>query len=380
MRVHRYSAAKAIYRSGLRTPVGSAGLLRPLRPEMRFRRLTTSNILLGDHQGAIFRITLCLVFLLSFQPEVRAAQAAIPGPPGRQEVIGRLSGDDVSVTGAIGFESENGRTTALLVSGSDLTLRSGQAKVDLPQGGDIILCGPAHLSILKSGPAITIALDYGQVHLQVGPTAHVTIYTPLLVVTPEAIGDRERDLTVGLDQKGELCVMVLSGAMRIEEQFTGESLIVPQGGDIEIDGGELRALRGGSRKCSCELLVSGDNARKQIEASAPAHPSPSVPVAARAPESVTSRIDMPPLTFDASTAAPAPGLTSEALLVIRELVADPPISFRGAVRPALPPPPAEVSRSISRTHNSRRGFFVRLFGIFHHHKLPASEQSAAAQP
>jgi len=40
--------------------------------------------------------------------------------------------------------------------------------------------------------------------------------------------------------------MALSGAMRIEEQFTGESLIVPQGGNIEIEGGELRALCSGS--------------------------------------------------------------------------------------------------------------------------------------
>ncbi len=209
-----------------------------------------------DRQRAIFRIMLCFASLLVFQAKGKAAQAATPGPPGRQEVIGRLSGDDVSVNGAIGFETENGRTTALLASGSDLTLRSGEAKVDLPEGGDIILCGPAHLSILKSGPAITIALDYGQVHLQLGAAVQVTIYTPLLIVTPVVIGDRGRDLTVGLDQKGELCVMALSGAMRIEEQFTGASLIVPQGGDIQIEAGELRTLRNGSRTCSCELLVS----------------------------------------------------------------------------------------------------------------------------
>jgi len=130
-------------------------------------------------RGVIFRITLCLAALLVFRPEATSAQNAIPAPPARQEVVGRLSGDDVSVTGSIGFESENGRTTALLASGSDLTVRSGQAKVDLPDGGDIILCGPAHLSILKSGPAITIALDYGQVHLQVGATAQQA-YAPFV--------------------------------------------------------------------------------------------------------------------------------------------------------------------------------------------------------
>src|SRR5437879_9343740 len=119
-----------------------------------------------DRQRAIFRIMLCFASLLVFQAKGKAAQAATPGPPRRQEVIGRLSGDDVSVNGAIGFETENGRTTALLASGSDLTLRSGEAKIDLPEGGDIILCGPAHLDNLKSGPALTIALDYAQVHSQ----------------------------------------------------------------------------------------------------------------------------------------------------------------------------------------------------------------------
>ena len=330
----------------------------------------------------ISRPLLAFISLLIFQAQLRPAQATSPGPPGRQDLVGRLSGDDVSVTGAISFENENGRATALLASGSDLTLRSGQAKIDMPEGGDIILCGPAHLSFLKSGPAITIALDYGQIHLQVGAAAQVTVYTPLLIVAPEGIGDREPDLTVGLDQKGELCVMALSGAMRIEEQFTGENLIVPQGGNIEMDGGELRALRSGSRRCSCELLVSGNNTLKQLETSTTAHPSPSGPITPRAPQSTDSatyRIEMP-LTFNASSVDIGSALTSDAMRVIRESVADPPIFFRGAVTPALPAPPAEISRPIPRSHKSRLRLFAKLFGIFHHHRPPVSEQSAAAHP
>jgi hypothetical protein len=336
-----------------------------------------------DLKRAIFWVALSFGALLVLQPEVRAAQAATSGAPARQEVVGRLSGDDVSVNDAISFETENGRTTAVLASGSDLTLRSGQAKIDLPEGGDIILCGPAHLSILKSGSAITIALDYGEVHLQTGATAQLTLYTPLWIVTPVAIADRGRDLTVGLDKKGKLCIMALSGAVRIVEQFTGRSLIVPQGGDIQIEGEELRAPQSGSRTCSCDLLVSQNDARRQEEARVPAHPSPNRPDDARAPElmnSPTYRIDMPPLTFDAYSAAPAPALTPEAVLLIRESLADAPIFFRGAVRPVLPPPPAVASRRNSRSHNAKLRFFARLFGIFHHHGLPASEQSAAAQP
>jgi hypothetical protein len=319
---------------------------------------------------AIFWASLPVVALLICQPAMGAAQAAPPNPPARQEAIGRLSGDDVSVTGAIGYDTENGRTTALLASGSDLTLRSGQAKIDLPDGGDIILCGPAHLSLVKSGPAITIALEYGQVHLQVGSTVQIIVYTALLVVTPEAIGDRGRDLTVGIDQNGQLCVSSLFGAVRIEEQFSAERVVVPQGGDIEIDGGELKALRSGSRKCSCELLVSQNNVSKQIEANAPAQPS-RAPAPARRPESpitTTSRIDMPPLTFEARSAPPAPALSSEAIKLISESVADPQPSFRGAVRPALPPPPAVTSVSAPRSRPSKLNFFARLFGLFHHHK------------
>jgi hypothetical protein len=325
---------------------------------------------INNWKRLIFWAWLPVLSLLICQPETGAAQAASPNPPARQEVIGRLAGDDVSVAGAIGYDTENGRTTALLASGSDLTLRSGQAKIDLPDGGDIIICGPAHLSVVKSGPAITIALEYGQVHLQVGGTAQITVYTALLVVTPEAIGDRGRDLAVGLDQNGQLCVTALFGAVRIEEQFTAEKLVVPQGGDIEIDGGELNALRSGSRKCSCELLVSQNNVSKQMAANAPAQP-PRSPIPAHRPESTittTSRIDMPPLTFDARPAAPAPALSSEVITLISESVANPQPSFRGEIRPALPPPPAVTPHSASRSRASKLNFFARLFGIFHHHK------------
>src|SRR5580700_2432654 len=339
----------------------------------------TSHI--NNWKCAIFWAWLPVMSLLICQPETGAAQAASPNPPARQEVIGRLAGDDVSVTGAIGYDAENGRTTALLASGSDLTLRSGEAKVDLPEGGEIILCGPAHLSILKAGAAITIALDYGQLHLQISGAEQVTVYSPLLIVTPVPIGTRQTDLTVGLDQKGVLCVMALSGAMRIEEQLTGENLVVPQGGDVQIEGGELRTLHNGARTCSCELLVSQNNPRQQTDSSTPARSLPNGSSEARAPKSIDSptyRIEVP-LAFDASSATTSAGLTLQAVQLIRESVVEQPISFRGAITPALPAPPAEISTPIQQSHNSKFGFFARFFGIFHHHKPPASE-SAEVQP
>lgn len=326
-----------------------------------------------------FWFALCLLFLPVFDSKA-SAQSASLGAPAKQEVIGRVSGDDVSVAGAVSFENVNGRTTALLASGSDITLRSGQAIVDLMGVGDVILCGPARLSIVKSGPAITVALNYGQVHLQIGAAAQITIYTPLLIVTPQAIGDRDPDLTVGLDENGDLCITAVSGAMRIQEQFTAESLIVPQGGDMQIARGELRTLQSGSHKCSCELLVSRSNTQVQPLGTArqPANP-PGAPRAADPSNQPIYRIDVP-LTFNASSAPPPRGPSPQAVLIIRESVADPASSFRGVVRPALPPPPAGVSRSASESHNSKLHFLARLFSLFRHRKAPAEAQSAAAHP
>jgi hypothetical protein len=76
---------------------------------------------------------------------------------------------------------------------------------------------------------------------------------------------------------------------------------------------------------------------------------------------------MPPLTFEARSAASAPALSSEAITLISESVADPQPSFRGAIRPALPSP-AVTSVSAPRSHASRLNFFARLFGLFHRHK------------
>ena len=116
------------------------------------------------------------------------AQSAPGARTNSFEIVGRLTGDDVAVTGAVDIDVENGHSTAMLSSGSDVTVRSGQAKLDLVEGGDIAICGPAHFSVLKAGGAVTLALDYGSVHPQLISGVPLAIYTPLIVVTPVAIG------------------------------------------------------------------------------------------------------------------------------------------------------------------------------------------------
>jgi len=310
-------------------------------------------------------------------PAFARPQAA--SAPANPEIVGRLAGDDVAVKSAISFETENGRSTAIVATGSDITVRSGQAKIDLVEGGDIEICGPAHFSVLKSAGALTLALDYGVVHLQIGAALAVTIYTPLIVATPVAIGTEARDLTIGLDKQGVLCAIAAAGAVRLEQQLTGQRLLVPQGGQVDVRGGELQALRNVvSANCSCDVLVSQNPAREDVELSVPAaHPSgklPAEPLPAPMPppaDRPVYRIDVP-LTFDARSPAPLPAPDPAVMLLVRESQPAPEILFRGLVEPAAAEPPQPVQQAAleppRETQPKKRGFFSRLLGIFHWRK------------
>ncbi len=336
---------------------------------------------MGVFRSVLATSSLLIVGCFLSPPALRSnARGAQVRQMPNQESIGRLAGDDVLVKGAISFDQANGRTTAVLASGSEIILRSGQAKIDLTGGGDIILCGPAQLSIVKSGPALTIALDYGQIHMQMDQAAQVTIFTPSMIAKPVAIADRALDLTLGIDTRGELCANPISGAIRIEEQFTGKALVIPQGGDIEIDGGTLTGMRGGSRKCSCDLFVSQDETRSEIEVT----PAPGSPGGATAnkpklarrndsSETPTYRIEVP-LSFNSSSPSPDLALrpSSEAILIIRDSVSNMATAFRGVIRPELPKP----SRTAIQP-TSKAGFFARLFGIFRHHGSSGPGERAA---
>ena len=98
-------------------------------------------------------------------------------------IIGRIEGDDLVVKTAThgGVETDAGPT--VVASGSDVTLRSGHALLLLDAGGEIIICGPAHFTLLKSAGAVTLALDYGRVHPSLDSPETLTIYTPMIART-----------------------------------------------------------------------------------------------------------------------------------------------------------------------------------------------------
>jgi hypothetical protein len=282
------------------------------------------------------------------------------------EAIGNLVGDDVTVKGAISFDVAGGRSSALLASGSEITVRSGKARIDLGEDDTIAVCGPAHFTIIKSGGTFTLALDYGEVHPQLTSAVALTIYMPLIVATPVAIGPGPRDLTIGLDQSGSLCAITARGAMRIEQQLAGQGMLVPQGGQVSFNGSELNTVRSSSQACSCELLVVADTVKKQLTMNLQVQP-PVQPAASRPAAPPPTPSDAPvyritvPLTFDARTPAP-PAADPPTIVLDEEARLQPKLDFEGDVQAAPPAPPA-AKKPVSK-EPKKPGLFRRFFRLF----------------
>jgi hypothetical protein len=374
------------------TPRQPASVCGPAKPpgQAPFHGLTKS----GRQPGRTRLLTIAGVALLSSLPLTTTLRAAcpefstqtqslpaqmqpLPGstPNGANapETIGRLSGDDVSIKGAATFDVENGSSSAVLASGSDVTIRSGKAKIMLIEGGEIDICGPAHLSLLKSGHAVTLALDYGRVHPTLNSAVSLTIYTPFFVATPVAIGQEPRDVTVGLDVQGEMCVLADRGAVRLEQQLSGQSMLVPQGGQASLTNGQLDPLTN-AHTCTCEIPVSSLPVQMGVPghppiASAPTAPAPQ-PAAPVVPPPVY-RVEVPPLTFDSTAPAPGPDPDPQTIVLVRESRVQPDAVFQGHVvaTPVASPDPAATSANTANISSpdappKKPGPLKRFFGLF----------------
>jgi len=342
--------------------------------------------------AAIFLAVLCLP---------RSAHTDQPG----YDTVGGIEGEDVSVQGPLNIEVVQGRTKTILRSGSDIHVNSGQARIDLVEGGQIAVCGPAHFSVLKSVNLLTLALDNGIIHAHIeGPQPTLTIYTAQIQAKPFAIGDAPQDTLVGFDQAGAMCIRADSGAVRVEQQLAAQSIIVPQNGEVLITNGQLEGLRSGVTHCSCELqlaktpaaappqneasrlptseetLEASRLASKAPEASpAPSKPAPSKPAAKEGP---VYQVFMPPLSYDASGKVQRDDFDPQLIVLVRRVRVRPTLIFQGSVKDApavakkiLPasaktletpaPPNQQAQQKNPQTNNSIiariRAFFRSLF-------------------
>jgi hypothetical protein len=326
---------------------------------------------------------------LSLPPSVRTDQPSY-------DTVGAIEGEAISVQGPLNIEVVQGRTRTILRSGSDIRVNSGQAQIDLIEGGHIALCGPAHLSVLKSVNLLTLALDTGTIHAHIeGPQPALTIYTAQIQAKPFAIGDAPQDTLVGFDQTGAMCIRADRGAVRVEQQLTAQSIVVPQSGEVLITNGELESLRSGVTHCSCELqlaktvaptspqtevsrLPTAEEMQKAnmeaARANAETAKTPAAPKAAER-DAPVYQVFMPPLTYDASAKVQRDNFDPQLIVLVRRVRVRPTLIFQGRVEgasvvaqnsaippaaPAVQTPSANPKKDdslISRV----RAFFHRLF-------------------
>ncbi|MBS1839971.1 MAG: hypothetical protein JST77_03895 [Acidobacteria bacterium] len=272
-----------------------------------------------------------------------ASRAASPDEP-EKALVGVIEGDSISVQGPMTVRVVNGQVKTVLRSGGDVRVKSGRATIDLMEGGRIAICGPAHLSVLKSGTALTVALDSGTIHTFVMEDS-LTVYTALLQAKPLAIGGAARDTVVGLDSLGALSVRAIAGAVRIEQQLTGQSIVVPQNSDLLLSNGQLNELHPGAGHASCELgemklmepaeQVSVPATTEEIRQHQLTNPKPNIPVApvasvAAPDEGPTYKVYLAPMRYDKNLKTQQPPDPS-LIVLVRHVRVRPTLIFEGRV-------------------------------------------------
>ena len=300
---------------------------------------------------------------------VLAAAGARPdNPPG--EAVGKIDGESIAVTGPMSVEAVHGQVQTILRSGSDVRVKAGTARIDLVEGGSISVCGPAHFSVLKSGGSLTIALDSGVLHTHLDHEPALTVYTPQIQAQPISIGGGAQDSIFGLEASGAMCVRANTGAVRIEQQLTGQNVVVPQSGDVLLVNGQLDTLLSSAGRCTCDVaiaktapppvevsrLASTEEIRKKALEPKPAPPAKPVeqPAANQEPE---YQVFMPPLAYSAN-AKVTNEFDPKLVTIVRRARVRPTLIFQGrvegepvvaaAIAPAQVTPPVQAPQPTAK--------------------------------
>jgi hypothetical protein len=362
-------------------------------------------------------VILALTFLW-LTPAVVGAQDAPPG------AVGRVQGQDISVESGTAANNGTARSAPgiYVLNGSVVTVHSAKAQMTLFAGGKVDICGPAKLTVLLSGDAITLALNFGRVRVSLPSKIALRVFTPTIIGTPLDISGGSRDVTVGLNLDDSLCVLATSGAIQLANQFSDEKLIVPQSGEFFLGAGRLLPIAGKPGSCRCfadeprpvapppepipetalaipPLPVTSPAASSRaaeppaetkpvaepnIEYSMLAHANEEHPIERPADDDVPSAppasmpvytVVLPPLVFSASAPAPPPDPGPPMALLIREAQVSPDWEFSGHV--AAPQFATELQHALgenaqapakktrAKPAGKKRGFWGairRLFG------------------
>jgi hypothetical protein len=294
------------------------------------------------------------------------APAATHSDDPSSDSVGVIDGDAITVNGPMNVEVVHGQTKTVLRSGSDIRVKSSSARIDLVDGGQISICGPAHLSVLKSGNSLTVALNTGAIHLYVESDLVLTIYTPQLLAQTISIGGGARDILAGFDAAGAMCIRAIRGAVRLEHQLTGKTVLVPQTADILVTDGQFESMASGAGRCSCELqvgkttppppeisrLATTDEIRAEALVTKP-NASPAPPEIPGAVQEPIYTVLMPPLVYNANSKVQL-DYDPKTIVLIRRVRIRSTLTFHGRVEgetvaTAKPPSPPAPSTTPSKS-------------------------------
>jgi hypothetical protein len=375
----------------------------------------TRRLRQGIPAGAAFLFAVAALYLA---PAARTDQPSY-------DTVGPIEGDAISVQGPLSIEVVGGHTRTILRSGSDIRVNSGKARIDLIEGGEISVCGPAHFSVLKSVNLLTVALDTGIIHAHIEREPTLTIYTAQILAKPFAISDAPQDVLFGFDQTGAMCIRADSGAVRLEQQLAAQSIVIPQAAEVLITNGQFETMRSGATHCACALQfaktlpppleLSAPNAQeiaatknaaaprdipkaapketpaeisrlatpREIEKRKSDAASPETPKSANKEASADGpiyQVYMPPLSYDASAKVQPDTFDPQLIAVLRRVRVRPALIFQGSVKdaprfaknapPAAPARPAESPTSQKhqaqqKTAQANISIFSRVRAFFH---------------
>src|SRR5208282_2433451 len=318
----------------------------------------------------------------------------VPGDnPPLGDSVGAIEGDSISIEGPMSVEVAHGQVRTVLRSGSDVRVKAGQARIKLVEGGEILICGPAHFSVLKSGGALTLALEAGTIHAHLESDLALTVFTPQIQARPISIGDGPEDVLVGLDSVGAMCIRANKGAVRLEQQLTGQSVLIPQTGDVLLSNGQIESLRTAAGSCTCEagevatpapagtevsVLASPEEIKKAAEGrkADPSSRADAAPPVER-PEPVY-QVFMPPLRYDANAKVQPDNYDPSLIVLVRRVRVRPTLIFQGKVEgnprvaQATPPPPPSVARKPTAQKPADDGTWNRVKTYWHKLWSPSS--------
>jgi hypothetical protein len=267
--------------------------------------------------------------------------AAVRSDNPTDDSVGTIEGESIALQGPMTVEVVRGQIKTVLRSGNDIRVKSGQARLDLVEGGHIAICGPAHLSVLKSGASLTLALDTGVIHAHIERQPALTVYTAQIQARPIAIGDGVQDVLIGFDSPGAMCVRASAGAVRLEQQLTGQSVIVPQGRDVVLANGALDGLRMSEGQCACDLqLAKAANeptelsrvaTTEEIQRKDPEAKKAVIPEKPVTKEEPVYQVFMPPLAYDAKAKVQRDNFDPKLILLVRRVRVRPTLIFQGRV-------------------------------------------------